>query len=198
VPIKSGYRQEVFNVILAQLLQERGVITAPEKVLTSALQKRRMPDVIVDYHGLRIVIEGEVDDQTNAREKALTSAKGRVDEGIAHIGIAIVYPSSLRKASHSVLKKHLSKCHLEIAIISESGVFDYTKGDVGYLESALRRVFESLVKEDTVSEAVAILEESINNFSRTIVNKEGVIQRTAEVLGIKELPSKDEDEGDDE
>jgi hypothetical protein len=28
--MNTGYRQEVFNVLLAQLLQERGVIAAPE------------------------------------------------------------------------------------------------------------------------------------------------------------------------
>jgi hypothetical protein len=31
--MKVGYRQEVFNVVLAQILQERGVISVPEKVI---------------------------------------------------------------------------------------------------------------------------------------------------------------------
>ena len=47
-----GYRQEVFNVLLAQLLQERGVISAPESIVRSGPeQARRMPDVIVSFHG---------------------------------------------------------------------------------------------------------------------------------------------------
>ena len=79
--MKHNYRQEVFNVLLAQLLQERGVITAPEDVLKpSPSSKRKMPDVLVDYWGLRIAIEGEVDDQPNYGEKALDSAKKRVNK----------------------------------------------------------------------------------------------------------------------
>lgn len=191
--VTSGYRQEVFNVLLAQLLQERGVISAPEKVLSSANKKRRMPDVIVDYHGLRIVIEGEVSDQYKAKEKALNSVKARVDEGIAHIGIAVIYPTSLRKTPYSSLLKNLAKAELEIAIISETGVTDYTIGDIGYLENTLRRLFENLVKEDVVSEAVSIIEASIEEFSKAIVNREGIVQRAADVLGVKELPSKVKD-----
>jgi len=50
----TGYRQEVFNVLLAQLLQERGVITAPESIVRSGPERaRRMPDLIIHrLHGL--------------------------------------------------------------------------------------------------------------------------------------------------
>ncbi len=63
----DSYRQEVFNVLLAQLLQERGVIAAPENILKAGPERRRkMPDVIVHYQGLRLIIEGEVSDQPGA------------------------------------------------------------------------------------------------------------------------------------
>lgn len=50
--MKVGYCQEVFNVVLAQILQERGVISVPEKVIKVVLSKigqRRMPDVMVNF-----------------------------------------------------------------------------------------------------------------------------------------------------
>ncbi len=48
------YREEVFNVILAQLLHEHGVASVPEQVLRSARQgrPRRMPDVLAGYLAL--------------------------------------------------------------------------------------------------------------------------------------------------
>ncbi|MCX8036056.1 MAG: hypothetical protein N3D11_03160 [Candidatus Sumerlaeia bacterium] len=58
------HRQEVLNVLIAQLLQERGVISAPEQILDVAnIPRRKMPDVLVYYNGLRTLIEGEVGDQ---------------------------------------------------------------------------------------------------------------------------------------
>ena len=96
--MNTGYRQEVFNVLLAQLLQDRGVIAAPEKVIgLNPVANRKMPDVIVNFQGLRTIIEGEVDDQINARDKAISSVAHHVEDGIAHIGVAVVYPSYLRK-----------------------------------------------------------------------------------------------------
>ena len=68
----NGYREEVFNVLLALLLHERGVITAPEHSFRQAFEERRhVPDVLVVYLGLRTVIEGKVADKSDAEEKAL-------------------------------------------------------------------------------------------------------------------------------
>src|SRR3972149_1219464 len=92
---ERGIRQEVLNVLMAQLLEERGIIAAPEQILKDPFGRRRMPDVLVDYQGLRLVIEGEFDTRT-ARDKACQSALNRVEEGIAHIAMALVYPAVLK------------------------------------------------------------------------------------------------------
>ena len=47
-------RQEVLNVILAQLLQERGLVAAPEEILKTPTKERRLPDVLIDFQGLRL------------------------------------------------------------------------------------------------------------------------------------------------
>ena len=39
--MNTGYRQEVLNVLLAQLLQERGVIAAPENVIRTSPTSNR-------------------------------------------------------------------------------------------------------------------------------------------------------------
>jgi hypothetical protein len=53
-------RQEVTNVLLADLLNEHGLAAEPEQVLTSRRRGTQMPDVLVDLMGLRLAIEAEV------------------------------------------------------------------------------------------------------------------------------------------
>lgn len=91
----TNYREEVFNVLLALLLHRRNVVTAPEQSLNFAFQEQRaIPDVLVSFQGLRTAIEGKVADTSNAKQISLNQAQDRVDNGIAHIGIAVIYPSS--------------------------------------------------------------------------------------------------------
>ena len=186
----NGYRQEVFNVILAQLLQERGVVSAPENMIKAGpTQARRMPDVIVSYLGLRTAIEGEVGGKPDAEIKAVSSARNRVVEGIAHIGVAVVYPEPLRKLSFPELKGELEKATLRIAVITESEETGFVEGNVDYLEQALRNAFDQLVKEDVVTKAVALLDAGIEVFARGVIGKPGVIGRLSKSLGIRELPA---------
>jgi hypothetical protein len=192
-----GYRQEVFNVLLAQLLQERGVITAPENILKLAVkQARRMPDVIVNFNGLRTAIEGEVS-QPDAEKRALDSARKRVDEGIAHIGIAVIYPKRLRKVDFNQLKSELANSELRIAVLTESEETGFTAGDVNYLESTLRHTFEQLVREDVVGNAVAAIDAGIERFAAVIIDNEGVVGRMAQILGVQELPKRGPDSEED-
>jgi hypothetical protein len=86
-------RQEILNVLIAQLLQERGLVAAPEQIITRLdLATRRMPDVLVDFQGLRLVIESEYASVV-AADKTSKAALRRVEEGIAHVGIALIYPT---------------------------------------------------------------------------------------------------------
>ncbi len=197
--MKHSYRQEVFNVLLAQLLQERGVVTAPEDVLKIVSSPtRKMPDVIADYSGLRIAIEGEVDDQPNYGQKAFDSARKRVEQGIAHIGIAIIYSSGLREYDFAQLKEKLSQTELRIGMISEAGSTDYSQGTVDDLADLLRRTFSDLVKEDVVTKAVQELENGIEVFASAVVKEEGTVGRLALVLGIQELPKREKRQEEDE
>jgi hypothetical protein len=186
------YRQEVFNVLLAQLLQERGVITAPETIIKlGPEQARRMPDVIVNFQGLRTTIEGEVNDQPDAQTRALDSASKRVTEGIAHIGVAVVYPAELRGVAFEQLKSAVAECRLLIAIVTESGESGYAQGNVDYLESALRHAFEQLAREDIVTRAATLLSAGIERFASACAPKRGIVGRMALALGIRQLEHED-------
>ncbi|MBI3871787.1 MAG: hypothetical protein HY304_01775 [candidate division Zixibacteria bacterium] len=144
----AKYRQEVFNVLLAQLLQERGVLSAPESILRpKTLRGHRMPDVLVDFNGLRTVIEGEIDTSPEAAERALASARRRVEEGIAHIAIGVLYPESLQAVGFRALKDELGACRLRMAIVTEATPTtpEFVAGTVDDLETALRLAFDQLI-----------------------------------------------------
>lgn len=187
----TGYREEVLNVLLAQLLDEQGIVSAPERSVKRATQTRRVPDVLVLFRGLRTAIEGKVDDHPTAAEDVLRDARGRVEQGIAHIGVAILYPAALRQIPFPSLKGELSKTRLPIAICSEAGEQGWTDGDTNYLGAMLRRTFDQLIEEDVVTQAVAALDAGVEVFAQAISTSPAAIERSAEVLGIGE-PSTEE------
>ncbi len=191
----TSYRQEVFNVLLAQLLQEKGSIVAPESILrTGSHQSRRMPDVLVEYNGLRLMIEGEVADQADAKEKASASAFKRVEEGIAHIGVAVVYPETLRRAEFSQLKEALASSQLQINVITEASKTGFFEGDIERLKDALTGAFDELVREDIVAKAVALIDIAVDTFALAICNYRGPRERLAEMLGIRPLENRGAEE----
>jgi hypothetical protein len=196
----SGYREEVFNVLLALLLHERAVVTAPEQSFRQALQERRhVPDVLVVYHGLRTVIEGKVADKPDAREKALVQARDRVSSGVAHVGIALLYPAAIRQIpSFSELQGFLSSCIFKVAVCSETGETGWTEGGIDYLADVLRGTFEQLVREDAVVKAVHVLNAGIDEFARLVFTSPATIDRATEILGIHEVPERSRKESTDE
>ncbi len=147
-----------------------------------------MPDVMVEFSGLRTVVEGEVSDQSDAESRALQSAGRRVEQGIAQIGIAVVYPETLRHAQFTRLKNQLAACTLKFAVVTEAGATGFAEGDVNGLCDVLRRAYDQLVQENVVSEAVAALEAGIEKFASTVTRRRGLAARLAETLGIRELP----------
>lgn len=183
----GGYREEVFNVVLAQLLHERGIVVAPEKVLRRVARerRRRMPDVLVTFQGLRTAIEGKVDDQAGAEHAALEAARKRVEEGISHVAVALVYPARLRQVPFGELSDELAQTALRIVIYSEAGETGWVEGDLNELAGLLLRTYDQLVQEDVVAEAAAALREGVEAFGEAVLSARGNVERAAEALGIR-------------
>ena len=57
----------------------------------------KMPDLLLPFRGFYLVIEAEVDDQLQAQEQAWRKAVERVEQGLAHLALALVYPAALRE-----------------------------------------------------------------------------------------------------
>ena len=181
-----GFREEVLNVVLAQLLGERGVVSVPETIERWPMRGRRMPDVLVVFQGLRTVIEGKVGDQPDAEGQVLQDARSRVEQGIAHIAIAVLYPAPLRHApSLDELKRQLHAAPLRVTVCSEAGEDGWTECDLDTLVGLLRRSVDQLIREDVVAEAVAALDAGVERLAQAISGAPAIIDRWADILGIR-------------
>jgi hypothetical protein len=193
-------RQEVLNVLLAQLLQERGLVSAPEQILhPPGIGAARMPDVLVEYQGLRLMIEGEIASTPQAAEAAAAKALGRVEQGIAHLGAAVVYPASLKFTEFSSLKRALSEARLSFAIVNEpqtqvllippdQGVTaGFRDGTVDDFVETLHRAYDQLVRDEVLERAVSVLETGIEQFRLSARQQPGSLERLGIVLGAVEV-----------
>lgn len=181
----GGRREEVLNVVLAELLREEGIASGPEQRVVQD-GRSASPDVIVHYRGLRTAIEGKVDDQANAEAVVIGNATGRLEQGLAHVAIAAIYPARLRTVPFESLKSHLRMASLKLAVLTESGQQGWVDGDVAYLGAMLRRAFVELVQEDTVNSSVEVLRGGVTAFCDAVMPLTGACENMASLLGIGE------------
>jgi len=195
----TGFREEVLNVVLAQILEQHGVVTVPETIRKAKPGMKRMPDVLVYFRGLRLIIEGKVDDTHKAEEQALNSARQRVEEGLAHIGVAVLYPAFLRKLEKiGQLTSELAKCFFKVAIINESSESGFYSANIQQLIDMLYKTFDQLVQEDVVKRATEILDEAVGKVARVFVGITKFPEEAAKILGIRALPPKKKKAQEDE
>ena len=200
------HRQEVLNVILAELLNERGLDATPETVLTGVGGERRLPDVLVDFQGLRLAIEAEFASQPGAFDKAYNKALDRVVQGIAHIGVAVVYPVGLRTVSFEAAKETMAAANLHFTVVTEADITTqrdtlfpaetapaFSSGSVDDLVESLKRTYGQLVRDDALAIAVNLLQERIEALLNATYGQPGTIGRLAEALGATKPPARGND-----
>jgi hypothetical protein len=197
---KVNFREEVLNVALAELLEQRGMLSVPETIRKSIARKTRdLPDILVgDLFGIRIVIEGRFDNGKTSRESLLKDSKERVENGISPVCLAVLYPPELRAAdSLPKLRKNIEEATLGIRVISENSDGDWNEGNVDDIADTLRRSYELLVSEDVVVSSVAEIEDAIDAASEVFVHTPAFTERFRKALGIPaEIDADDEeDEG---
>ena len=179
------YREEVFNVVLARLLHERGVVSAPEQILKQKGDLgRAMPDVLVTFQGLTTAIEGKTEDAPSALEAVEGNARNRVEQGLTHMAVAVLYPAELRGEPWGQLEEALANCALKVCVFSEGGSSGWVEGNLEQLIEVLRRSYQQLVEEDVLARAVAVLNEAVESFAGAVLRGGGSVTRTAEALGI--------------
>jgi hypothetical protein len=197
--VTGPFREEVLNVELARELSRRGIVSAPETIDRSDARARRLPDVVVSFRGLRVVLEGKTDDVQNARVIVSDQARARVADGLAQIAVAIIYPASLRTVSFGDLPAAMSAARLFVQVHTEAGPGPWLPANgVDVLSGVLLRTHEQLVNEDVVAEAVDIIEAGIARFVREVRTIPSGMDRMAALLRVSEPPAVDEEADADE
>ena len=190
-------RQEVVNVVLAEALQDRGLAAVPEGISRSVHSgQRAMPDVIVDYRGLRLAIESEFASTQGAEARATSKALERVHQGLCHIGVAVVYPEHLAVTAFDILKEKLKQADLRFRVMTELADIQPTldcdevvelpslmTGRLGDLVEQLRRSYEQLMADEAVEKAVAVLEKGIQTFVMALQGQQATTERFAHIIG---------------
>ena len=182
---QTKFREEVLNVVLAELLEQRGLLSLPETIRT-ALKKKSLPDItLADLWGARIIIEGRTNTGASIPKSLLKDAKLRVEQGLTPICLAVMYPPSLaNSASLTKLKSDMSKTELTVRVISESEDGEWVKATIDGLTDMLRRSYELLVTDDVVTRTVLELEAAIDSSSRTLAQSKATPDRIRKILGI--------------
>ena len=108
-------------------------------------------------------------------------------------------PGRSRKAPpFGEVQKVIAECSYRIAICSETGETGWTEGGIDYLTDVLRGAFEQLVREDAVTKAVEALNAGLEQFAGTVFISPATVRRSAEILGIREIPKRTRKKSDSE
>jgi hypothetical protein len=166
------------------LLSRSGILSVPESIVSTG-SKRRLPDVLIaDYWGVRVILEGKIDEKANVKAKLESDCRKRIDEGLASIVIGVLYPPELRTSTWSDLEQIFLTTTFSIKVFSETERGDWTNSKLEGLSEVLRRAYESLVQEDVVNAAVDELRESIEAVTRDLSTSSGTAKRLSEILII--------------
>ena len=179
--MEQRHREEVINTHLAIVLARHGIDAEAETIQQAG---KIRPDVMFTLGGLRVIIEGKFDDVPDADAVVLKDATRRVDTGICHIAVAVVYPKALRATAMTTLGKALATARLRFSIISEAGQTEWTESHPGEILAALRRVHESLIKDDIVAASALKLSERIETIAALWVGQAAVCDRLSDLLGM--------------
>lgn len=176
------HREEVLNVVLATCLSSRGIEADPETILRRG---RSRPDVIALFRGLRCGIEGKVADANQAKSVVLGDARERINQGIAHLAIAVVYPTPLRSIAFDRLQSELNSAVLEFSVLTDAdGKEAWHAGGINEIVGELRRAHDVIVRDDILQQAVGTLNIGLAEVASALLNNKAVCDRLIRVLGV--------------
>lgn len=187
-------REEVLNVALARLLRQHGIVSAAERITTlPATGGRAMPDVLVEYQNLRLIIEGKIDRNPESGRKAQKQAYDRVVSGLAHLALAVLYPQGLAAVTDH--ESVLAQSKLQISVFgefSQSEDAPWEQGTVDDIADLLMRSYDRMIRGDVVRQAADTIRQATEDFSVVFQDSPAALDRAVRALGIHSLAPTDD------
>jgi len=190
-------REENLNVMLAELLAESGL-----KAIGEVRLRRRMPDVMLDVNGIRIILEGK---KPGNRAVLREQAVKRIEEGLADIVVMVEYvkiplPSKLSLTQIDI-KNALLRGTFNIGVLTFIELAGLEKWmpiaprrlrsefyeSVGFsdLLAHIMTAYDYVVREDIIGPVVNKIDELLNNFSRMVLVSGVNVERLKKVLELE-------------
>ncbi|MEM1587363.1 MAG: hypothetical protein QXN24_07410 [Candidatus Bathyarchaeia archaeon] len=200
-----SFREENLNVMLAELLAERGLRALGELILRRG-GRRPEPDVLIELNGVRIVVEGK---RPGAWNDLVRQCEERLDNNVCDLCVMVEYSNiKLDKLMPSQLdlKNALLNGRFNVGFLSyvdRAGIdkwlgvapkpekYDNVSFNdlLAYIMSAYSRV----VKEDILRPVIERINSVLNDFAERVSSVVNV-ERLREVLELKEKESAAEEE----
>jgi len=190
-------REENLNVILAELLTEKGLKALGEVILRKR-GRRPEPDVLIELNGVRIVIEGK---KLGMWDALVEQCKERLDNNVCDLCVMVEYADvKLRKLVPNQLdvRDALLKGKFNIGFLSYADRAGLDRWmavtprpekylDVGFddLLTYLMSAYSRVVKEDIMGPVIKRMNEVLDEFAAKVSTTINV-ERLSEVLELEE------------
>ena len=191
-----SFREESLNVMLAELLAERGL-----KALGEVILRRRgghpEPDVLIELNGVRIVIEGK---KPGAWEALIEQCKKRLDDNVCDLCVMVEYANvRLDKLMPNQLdvKNALLNGKFNVGFLSyvdragldrwlgvSSKPERYLGVDFNDLLTYVMSAYSRVVKEDVLGPVIERMNDVLNAFASRTSSKVN-FERLKEVLELR-------------
>ena len=196
-----SFREENLNVILVELLTERGLRALGEVILRKR-KGRPEPDVLIELNGVRIVIEGKKPGMWTA---LVNQCKERLDNNVCDLCVMVEYADiKLKKLVPNQLdvKDALLKGRFNIGFLSyidRAGLDkwlpvapkpeEYAGVSFDEFLTYLMSAYTRVVREDIIGPVINKMNEVLEEFA-TKVSTAVNVERLKEVLEIEEVEEK--------
>jgi hypothetical protein len=192
------FREEVINVQLANILAAQGLDANAETIVGGG-----RPDVLINLDGLKLVLEGRT---VVSKKDLMRDADRRVQDGLADISMALVYPEDLKTAATmSDLTRKIESARYDGAIfyLNSKGVatLPFYSSALAELVETINDVFRLRVQNEVVRDQVTGLRDTIEGVveqasaTNLLFDSDVLASRLKEALGVG---SGDEDESPEE
>ena len=154
-------QKELLLIKTAQILSQNNVIDIPE-IIRDYDEETPIPQIITgEYNGLRVIFEGNVNDNDTSQKKLEELCRQRLTDGIGAIITGIQYTDHLVNTPWQSLGVALLESNLDVMVFTENGEFEWSIQRFEDFSIIFERVFLGLVQEDIVKKSVELLQNAI-------------------------------------